>query len=297
MTDNINPKINQRTLATKVSGSGIGLHSGEKVKFSIAPGEENSGIKFIRTDVVGINNGGFNNEIAANYLNVCSTTLGTAISNDDGTMVSTIEHLMSAFWGCGVDNAVIEIAGPEVPIMDGSAEPFVFLIECAGIAEQSSSRKFIKVLKEVGVKEDNKIASIAPADGFSVNLEIDFDSEAISKQKHVFSSADFSFKTDLCPARTFGFEHEVSKLRSMGLARGGSLENAIVVSGDKVLNKGGLRYKNEFVRHKILDCIGDVYLAGGHFKGAFSGYRSGHDINNKLLRKFFADRGCLGASI
>jgi UDP-3-O-[3-hydroxymyristoyl] N-acetylglucosamine deacetylase len=252
---------------------------------SLLPAEEDAGIIFRRVDVVGKQR-----EVMADYRYVSSTMLGTTISNDEGVSVATIEHLMAALWGCGIDNVVIELDGGEVPIMDGSSEPFVFLIECAGIVEQHKMRRVIEVLKTVDVQEGNSYISIDPAEGFSLNLEIDFNSKAIASQHCMFDSRDLSFKADICRARTFGFAHEVDKLREAGLARGGSLDNAIVVSGDQILNPGGLRYKDEFVRHKTLDCIGDFYLAGGYVKGSFRGFRPGHAINNKLLRKFFADK-------
>lgn len=274
----------QHTLAREVSCHGVGLHSGERVQLRIKPAKTFTGIRFVRTDVTG-----FNPEIQADYRNVTDTNLGTTIANDEGTMVSTIEHLMAALWGCQIDNAIIELDGPEVPIMDGSAEPFVFLLDCAGRQEQEARRNVYEVLKPIEVQEEDKFFRIEPADHFSVSLEIDFRNSVIARQQGVFHSNDLSFKTDLCRARTFGFEHEVSQLQEMGLARGGSLDNAIVVSGDKVLNKEGLRYNDEFVRHKILDCIGDFYLAGGVVKGHFTGYRSGHGLNNRLLRAFFAD--------
>ena len=282
MIDNL---LHQHTLVKEVSCVGVGLHSGADVHMAIKPAPENYGIRFVRKDVEG-----FDAVVSADYRNVTNTTLGTTIANDEGTIVSTIEHLMAAFWGCNIDNAIVELDGPEVPIMDGSAEPFVFLIECAGIQLQTTQRKIIEVLKQVEIREDNKYAVIEPAEHFSVSLEIDFASDAIANQRAVFHSSDVSFKTDLCRARTFGFEHEVEKMRSMGLAKGGSLDNAIVVSGNKVLNKGGLRYADEFVRHKILDCIGDFYLVGGMIRGHFTGYRSGHELNNQLLHKFFADK-------
>ena len=275
----------QHTIAQDVSCVGVGLHSGAKVRMTLRPARENSGIRFIRKDVRG-----FDPEIQADFRNVTSTTLGTTLANNEGTLVSTVEHLMAAFWGCNIDNAVVELDGPEVPIMDGSAEPFVFLIECAGIAEQKAPRRVVEVLKSVEIIENDKHVSVVPADAFSVALEIDFANKAIANQHAVFRSSDISFKSDLCRARTFGFEHEVEKMREMGLARGDSLDNAIVVSGDKVLNKDGLRYRDEFVRHKILDCIGDFYLAGGLILGKFSGYRSGHTLNNRLLHAFFADK-------
>lgn len=274
----------QHTLAKDVSCTGVGLHSGQKVRLTLSPAEENAGITFIRKDVVG-----FDNLIAADFRNVTDTNLGTSLANDDGTMVSTVEHLMAALWGCGVDNATVLLEGPEVPIMDGSAEPFVFLVECAGLEAQKAPRKIIEVMKPIQVQDANKHVSLAPAAEFSIALEIDFNSGAIANQRATFSPKDVSFKTDLCRARTFGFDHEVEQLRKMGLAKGGSLDNAIVVSGDKVLNREGLRYNNEFVRHKILDCIGDLYLIGGTIRGAFSGYRSGHGLNNKVLRTLMAD--------
>lgn len=277
--------IYQQTLANQVSCVGIALHTGAKVAMKIMPAAENSGIVFKRTDVKDKNN-----IIEASYNNVVSANLGTNIANDDGTTVGTIEHLMAAFWGCGIDNAIVEIDGPEVPIMDGSSEPFVFLIECAGLEEQRAPRKVIEVIKSVTVEEDGKKMTIDPSENFSVTLEVDYENTMISKQSRAFNSSDVSFKTDLCRARTFGFEHEVSKLRSMGLARGGSLENAIVVSGNRILNEDGLRYNDEFVRHKILDCIGDFYLAGAHIKGHFHGFRTGHALNNKLLRELFTDK-------
>ncbi len=279
---NKHPK--QHTLAKKVSCAGIGLHSGQEVKMSILPAEVGSGIVFVRTDV-----DGFDPVVPADYTKVVDTNLGTTIANDDGTIVSTIEHLMAALWGCNIDNAVIEIQGPEIPIMDGSSEPFVFLIECAGVMEQDVPRRIIEVLKAIELVEEGKHISIVPSPSFSVNLEIDFDSKAVANQKAVYRSSDVSFKTDLCRARTFGFEHEVEYLRSQGLIKGGSKDNAIVVSGDKILNEEGLRYNDEFVRHKILDCIGDFYLAGGLVQGEFTGYRSGHDLNNQILHKLFED--------
>lgn len=274
----------QHTIARPVNCTGVGLHGGDKIQLTLKPAPEGHGIRFIRRDV-----SGFNPEIAADFRNVTSTNLGTTISNDEGTLVSTIEHLMAAFWGCNIDNAIVELDGPEVPIMDGSSEPFVFLIECAGVAEQKAQRKVIEVLKPISITEKDKSVSVEPAENFSVSLEIDFASKAIANQRGVFHSTDVSFKSDLCRARTFVSENEVDYLRSMGLAKGGSLDNAIVVSDSKVLNKDGLRYRDEFVRHKILDCIGDFYLAGGLIKGHFTGYRSGHTLNNKLLRAFFAD--------
>ncbi len=275
----------QHTLAKKVNCVGIGLHSGEEVKMSILPAPTNHGIVFVRTDIEGI----FDPIVKADFRNVCNTNLGTSLTNSDGTIISTVEHLMAAFWGCNIDNAIVEVSGPEIPIMDGSAEPFVFLIECADIKEQNDQRRMIKIIENVEIKEENRYVYIEPAESFSVSLEIDYGENVIAKQNCVFHSSDISFKKDLCRARTFGFEHEVSKLREIGLARGGSLDNAIVIGKEKVLNQEGLRYNDEFVRHKILDCIGDFYLAGYPIQGHLYGYRSGHELNNRLLHKIFSE--------
>ncbi|MCH2037322.1 MAG: UDP-3-O-acyl-N-acetylglucosamine deacetylase [Rickettsiales bacterium] len=274
----------QRTIKNPISCVGIGLHSGTKSTIRFMPAPENHGIVFKRVDVTDKNN-----LIKADYRNVVCTMLGTTIANDDGIKVLTVEHLMAALWGCHIDNCLIEIDNEEIPIMDGSSEPFVFLIECSGIQEQTETRTIIEVLKTVEVEEEYGKASISPADSFIVNLEIDFNDKVVSKQSGSYNSMEFSFKNDLCRARTFGFAHEVEKLRSIGLARGGSLENAIVVGKDSILNKDGLRYKDEFVRHKILDCIGDFYLSGFYLKGALNGFKSGHSLNNKLLRTLLAD--------
>lgn len=273
----------QHTLANRVSCVGIALHTGAKVAMTLNPAKAGTGIVFKRTDILDRNN-----IVAADYRNVTCTKLGTTVSNNENVSVGTIEHLMAALWGCGVDNALIELDGPEVPIMDGSSEPFVFLIECAGAQELGMPRRVIEVLKPVEVIEGDKRASIVPAANFGVSLEINFNSSVINSQKHSFDATDVSFKTDLSRARTFGFEHEVEQMRSMGLALGGSLDNAIVVSGDKVLNKDGLRYQDEFVRHKVLDCIGDIYLAGSYIQGHIDASRTGHALNNKLLHALFA---------
>ena len=267
----------QHTLAHSVSCAGVALHTGERISMTLHPALENTGVVFQRSDLKNQPN-----LVPASYKNVTKTTLGTTITNAAGVSVSTIEHLMAALWGCGIDNARVEL--------DGS-EPFVFLIECAGKTEQNAPRRMIEVLKTVEVTDGDKHASISPAPYFGVSLEINFQSGAIATQQCVFSVEDASFKTDLSRARTFGFDHEVEQMRAMGLARGGSLDNAIVVSGDKVLNKEGLRYKDEFVRHKVLDCIGDLYLAGGQLVGQISAARTGHGLNNKLLHALFSTEG------
>lgn len=276
--------IKQKTLKTAIGCTGIALHSGRTVKLNLVPAEPDTGIRIRRTDLV---NGA--SEIFVRWDKVVDTRLATTVGNDYGTRVSTIEHLMSALSGCEIDNLVIEVDGPEIPVMDGSAAPFVFLIECAGVVEQDAARKAIKVLKPVKVGDDRRSVTVLPAADFSLDFEIDFDSAAIARQEYSFQNFAGDFKAEIARARTFGFEQEVDALRNAGLALGGSLDNAVVVSGSRILNVGGLRYQDEFVRHKILDCIGDLYLAGAPIIGAVHACRSGHETNNALLRALFAD--------
>jgi UDP-3-O-[3-hydroxymyristoyl] N-acetylglucosamine deacetylase len=277
--------IKQKTFKSSISCTGVGLHSGDKVSMTLKPGKPDSGIVFKRTDISGA--GAI---IEATWDNVVETTLCTTLGNKDGVTLATVEHLMAALGGSGIDNAVIEVNGPEVPVMDGSAAPFVFLIECAGTLEQDKPRRFIKILKAITVEDGDSTASLVPADGFSVDFDIDFESAAISRQSISIAMAGESFKNEISRARTFGFLHEVEALRAAGLAKGGSLDNAVVVSGDKVINEDGLRYVDEFVRHKVLDAVGDLYLAGGGLLGHFHGVCSGHSANNKLLKALFADQ-------
>jgi UDP-3-O-[3-hydroxymyristoyl] N-acetylglucosamine deacetylase len=274
----------QKTLKTEIGCTGVALHSGRKTTLTLKPAEENSGIRICRTDLV---NGA--REIIVNWANVVDTRLATTVGNDHGATVSTIEHLVAALAGCEIDNVLIEVDGPEIPIMDGSAAPFVFLVECAGTTEQSAHRTAIKILKPITVGDDTRSLSILPSDEFSLDFEIDFDSSAIDRQERAFQRVGANFKSDIARARTFGFEQEVDALRNAGLALGGSLDNAVVVSGDTILNEGGLRFDDEFVRHKILDCIGDLYLAGGPVIGEVIASLSGHELNNQLLRAVFAD--------
>ena len=276
--------IKQKTLKSEIGCTGIALHSGRDTKLTLKPAAENTGIRICRTDLV---NGA--REIIVNWDNVVDTRLATTVGNDHGSTVSTVEHLAAALAGCEIDNVLIEVDGPEIPIMDGSSAPFVFLIECAGSVEQNAARTAIKILKPVTVGDETRSLSILPAQEFSLAFEIDFDSSAIDRQERTFQRIGADFKSDISRARTFGFDHEVEALRSAGLARGGSLENAVVVSGDKILNEGGLRFDDEFVRHKILDCIGDLYLAGGPVIGEVIASKSGHELNNELLRAVFAD--------
>lgn len=275
----------QQTLAAAITCSGVALHSGDTVQMTIRPGEVDTGIVFVRTDV-----GAEQGVIPARYDLVSETTLGTTLRNVHGVTMATVEHLMAALSGAGIDNAIIEIDAPEVPIMDGSSEPFVFLIECAGTVEQDAPRRLIEVLKPVSVREGDCVASLEPhADGFVLDITIEFPHEAIGRQNAVYDFSATSFKQALCRARTFGFAREVEKMHAMGLALGGSLKNAVVIGDEGVLNEEGLRYTDEFVRHKALDVVGDYYLAGGQLLARATTTRPGHGVNNKLMRALFAD--------
>jgi UDP-3-O-[3-hydroxymyristoyl] N-acetylglucosamine deacetylase len=275
----------QQTLKNSVSCSGVGLHSGATVAMTLHPAPVDTGIVFRRTDA-----NGRGMELLAHVDNVVDARLCTTIGDAEGRTIATIEHLMSALCGCGIDNVVIDVDGPEVPVMDGSAAPFVFLVECAGVIRQDAPRRYIEVLKPVYLEGDDRRASLRPDNVFSLDFEIDFDSAAIGKQEMSVQLVNGTFKGEISRARTFGFAQEVDQLRKMGLARGGSLDNAVVVGDGIVLNEEGLRYGDEFVRHKILDSIGDLYLAGAPLRARFSGYRSGHALNHDLLRAMFADR-------
>ena len=274
----------QKTLKSSIHCSGIGLHSGNKISMVLHPADIDTGVLFRRTDVRGKNA-----EVVAHFANVSDTRLCTSLSNEAGIGVATVEHLMAALAGCEIDNVEIELSGPEVPIMDGSAEPFVFLIECAGILEQDAPRRAVRILKPIIVHAGEAIAELVPADDFSIKLAIDFDNPTIGEQTIETGIAPGVFKSEISRARTFGFLEDVEALRKAGLTLGGSLENAVVVSGDRILNDGGLRYQDEFVRHKALDCVGDLYLAGGPILGRYLGHRVGHSVNNRLLRAVFAD--------
>lgn len=277
--------ISQKTVHSKVSCSGVGLHSGTNATITLSPAPCDNGIVFRRIDI-----DGDKRIIKADYRNVVGTNLGTTLTNELGGKVSTVEHLMAAIWGCGVDNLFIDIDGPEVPIMDGSSEPFIFLIECAGVETQDKPRRVIEVIKKIRVEDGDKFAEVEPAKDFSIDLHIDFDHKEIRNQKFNYHSSLTSFKNDVCRARTFGFQHEIDQLHKMGLAKGGSLDNAILVGEDGIINKEGLRYKDELVRHKMLDFIGDIYLAGHYILGHFNASKSGHGINNKLLHALFSDK-------
>ena len=284
MNDMTIPTVRQKTLKSRINCNGVGLHSGRRVMLTIGPAATDTGIQFKRTDAAGMGA-----VILARWDRVVDTKLCTVIGNGDGVVVSTVEHLMAAFAGLGIDNATIEIDGPEVPIMDGSAEAFVFLIECAGIVEQSATRKRIRILKSITVGDDRANATLVPAPYASLDFALDFPNPAIGKQERSVRLAEDAFKRELSRARTFGFAEEVELLRKAGLARGGSLDNAVVIGADRVLNREGLRYGDEFVRHKLLDAMGDLYLAGAPIEGRFLGARSGHALNNQLLRALFDD--------
>ncbi len=275
--------VRQKTLKSSIGCTGVGLHSGQKVEMTLHPADAGAGITFYRSDM------GDDGHIPASWKNVTETTLATTIANDAGAHVGTIEHLMAALAGCGIDNAVIELDGPEVPVMDGSAAPFVFLIECAGVTFQKAARRAILVEKPVRVGNDDKFIALSPAPSFGVSFAIEFDSAAVSRQSVDMQLVNGAFKNDISRARTFGFAHEVDAMRKAGLARGGSLENAVVIEGDTILNKDGLRYEDEFVRHKVLDCVGDLYLAGAPIIGRIDALRSGHALNHELLCALFAD--------
>jgi len=272
----------QQTLKTAIGCRGIGLHSGERVAMTLHPAPPDTGIVFRRS--------GSAVEIRANWVNTIDSPLCTVLSNGEGNTVGTVEHLMAALAGAAIDNAVVELDGREVPIMDGSSEPFLFLIECAGIVEQDAARRAIKVLKEVSLTQDGATAALLPDQGFSMSFEIDFDNPLIRRQDIYLDFDEETFKTELSRARTFGLLDELERLREAGFARGGSLDNAVVVGRDHVLNIGGLRYSDEFVRHKLLDALGDLYLAGGPLIGSFRGVRSGHAHTRRLLAALFSDR-------
>lgn len=279
--------MRQRTLVREVTTTGVGLHSGERVEIGLYPAEENSGIRFCRTDLTGAQGDAF---LLTPYL-INETTLSSTVVTENGVRVGTIEHLMSALAAYGVDNVLVRLNAPEIPIMDGSSLPFVFLLQEAGIAEQKAEKRFLRILRNVEVREDGKWVRFEPYEGFKIRLTIDFDHPVFNRSNQSFE-IDFAGKSyieEIARARTFGFMQEVEFMRANGLGLGGSLHNAVVINEDDVLNPEGLRYPDEFVRHKILDAVGDLYIVGAPIIGAFSGYKSGHAVNNALLRKILSD--------
>lgn len=277
--------IRQRTLKNVIKATGITLHGGERAEIVLHPAPVNTGIIFRRTDLEPMV------EILALAENVGDTRLSTTLTKGD-VRISTVEHLLSAFAGLGIDNAFVDVTAAEIPIMDGSAGPFVFLIQSAGIEEQNAAKRFIRIKRKFKVKDGDKWASFEPFDGFKVTFTIDFD-HPLFKLDTKTATLDFSslsYVKEVSRARTFGFMADFEKLQSMNLARGASLDNAIAIDDFRILNEDGLRYENEFVKHKILDAVGDLYLLGSSLVGAFSGYKSGHALNNKILRELLATK-------
>lgn len=275
--------VKQRTLKNIIRATGVGLHTGEKVYLTLRPAAVNTGIVFRRTDLDPAI------DIRALAENVGDTTLNTCLIKD-GTRVSTIEHLLSAFAGLGIDNAYVDLTAPEVPIMDGSAGPFVFLLQSAGIVTQDVAKKFVRIKQKVEVKDGDKYALVEPYEGFKVSVAIDFNHPVIedSTQAITVDFSQTSFLKEASRARTFGFLSEYEYLRKNNLALGGSLDNAVVLDQYRIMNEDGLRYKDEFVRHKLLDAVGDLYQLGHSLIGAYTAYKPGHTLNNQLLRKLLA---------
>jgi len=279
----MNGSIHQQTLKNSVRATGLALHTGKQVNLILGPGPVDSGIVFRRTDLKE------EMSVHAHALNVGSTHMATSLTNGQDE-ISTIEHLMSAFSGLGIDNAVVEVNAAELPIMDGSAAPFVFLIQSAGILEQEAPKKFLRVLKKIKHEESDFSVELRPYEGFKLSYTLEYDHPVFAAHEHT-ATVDFSsmsFLKEVCRARTFGFLADIEKLQDMDLAKGGSLDNAIVVDDSKILNEDGLRVRDEFVKHKVLDAIGDLYLLGCSLIGSFHGHKSGHGPNNALLRKLLA---------
>ncbi len=277
-----------------MSCTGVGVHSGVVATLTLHPAPAHTGVVFRRVDLLNGDAGDQTADIArvslpARYDLVTDTRLGTSLCNEHGVAIATVEHLMAAIVGCGLDNAIVDVDGPEMPIMDGSSTEFVRLIEAAGVRELSAARKSIRVLKPVSVEIGDASAAITPDNSFSIDATIMFEDPAIGRQSKQFHWTDGAFKAQLADARTFGFLSDVETLKSMGLARGGSLDNTVVIDDGRILNEAGLRYDDEFVRHKMLDMIGDLALAGAPLIGRISAYKPGHGVNNALLRRLFSD--------
>lgn len=273
----------QRTLMHEVGCTGIGLHTGEKVKINLRPAPANSGIKFVRTDLKG------RPEVEVRFDNVFDTTLATTIGTN-GCKVSTIEHLMAAFFGLGIDNAVVELDGPEVPIMDGSAAPFVFLIKSGDVREQKSPKQFIVIKKPFKVDDGNRSVCIYPSKELKITYMIDFQHPLLRNQEYELTFSGRDFVREISTARTFGFMKDVETLKKNGFARGGSLDNAVVIDDFRIINEDGLRFDDEFVRHKILDFIGDISIVGSPIIGHFVVKKSGHFLNQHMLRKLMESK-------
>ena len=279
-----NVTVKQHTLAGPAIFAGVGVHTGAHVRVAVRPAAVNTGIVFVRTDIKDRDN-----RVVCTGEAVTKTQLGTVIENAAGVKVSTIEHLMAAFAALGVDNAIVELDGPEVPIMDGSSIQFVALIDRVGRKAQEATRCYIQILEPIEVVDGDKVARLVPADQFELAFEISFDAVTIGRQAIDLVMDETAFREELADCRTFGFVHEVEALRAMGLARGGSLENCVVIDGARILNPEGLRRPDEFVRHKALDAIGDLYVLGAPILGRFEGVKAGHTINNALVRALLAN--------
>lgn len=274
----------QTTIAKEASVSGVGVHSGKPATLTVRPAGEGTGVVFVRSDVTDRAA-----EIPALVTKVTTTELGTNMSNEAGVSVATVEHFLAACAGLGIDNIVAELDGPELPILDGSSKPFVELLDRAGLKRQAATKRVLKILKPVEVRSGAKFARLSPGEGFTMNVVIDFATPAIGRQEISFTMAPGAFARDVAWARTFGFAHQAEQLHAMGKGLGASIDNTVVIENDRVLNEGGLQAPDEFVRHKLLDVIGDLFLAGGTIEGLYAAEQPGHALNNQLLRAVFAD--------
>jgi UDP-3-O-[3-hydroxymyristoyl] N-acetylglucosamine deacetylase len=281
---NLTADHRQKTTVAPAIIAGVGVHTGDRVRLAVRPAPEGAGIVFVRTDI-----SGRDNRIPVSGEAVVDARLNTMIENAAGVRLSTIEHLMAAFAALGISNVVVEVDGPELPILDGSALQFVQLLDRAGIRRQSAPLRVIEILEPIRVQQGDKSAALLPCDRYEMRFEIDFPTAVIGHQVVDFVVDEATFRSDIMAARTFGFAHEVEALRQAGLARGGSLENAVVIDGDQILNPGGLRMEREFVKHKALDAIGDLYVLGAPLLGRYEGVKAGHAINNLLVRELLAN--------
>ena len=273
----------QHTVAKDIQLTDIGLHSGVETTMTLRPAESDTGIIIVRSDV-----SDRDNTIPVRYDHVVDTRLCTVVGNKDGVTVGTVEHIMAALRACDIDNAILELDGPEIPVFDGSSRPFIKAIDSVGIKALAAPRRAIRILKEVRFQEDDKWVVLKPGVGSHFDVTIDFENSTIGRQSASLDLYTQDFETEMSDARTFGFLHEVTALRQQGLALGGSLDNAVVIDGEKIMNPEGTRYDNEFARHKLLDAVGDIYLAGGILLGHYESYKAGHAMNNKALRALFA---------
>lgn len=272
----------QHTIRTPQSLAGVGIHSGKPATLTVRPAPAGAGVSFVRTDASDA-------VIPAHALRVSTTMLGTNMTNDAGVSVATVEHFLAACAGLGIDNVAAELDGPELPILDGSSRPFVELLERAGVVEQNAARRVLKILKPVEVRDGVKFARLSPGAGYEIRVAIDYPSKAIGRQTIKFTMAPGAFARDVAWARTFGFARDAEAMYAQGKALGASMDNTVVIEGDAVLNAGGLQAPDEFVRHKLLDVIGDLFLAGGQIEGLYEGEQPGHALNNRLLRALFED--------